>query len=155
MHDREIVICNNVKCSYSQDGGSFEGDLWWLCWPVHLFLHCEPDNAIERLILKLAFETVYRECETWTAAARVYACNRFLPYFYSVAGPGSEELLPRDLLYHSLMPETVELGVDGKICISFVGFHIGRRWSYLDVIGTICGGFSQLQDNGEDVPIIC
>ena len=153
MNNREIVICNNVICNYSEDGGSFEGDIWWLCWPVHLFLHCDPDNALERLILKLAFETVYRDSETWIVLARKYACNRFLPYFYSVAGPGSEQLLSRELLFHSLMPETVELGVDGKISISFAGFHIGRRWSYLDVCGTISGGFFRVQDNGSDIPI--
>ena len=80
MNDREIIVCNNVICNYSQDGGSFEGDIWWHCWPVHLFLHCDPDNAIERLILKLAFETVYRDSEIWTVLARKYACNRFFEY---------------------------------------------------------------------------
>lgn len=152
MNDREIVVCNNVICSYSEDRGSFEGDIWWLSWPVHLFLVCDPDNAIERLILKLVFEAIFRESETWTNAARLYACNRFLPYFYSVAGPGSERILSRNLLYHSLMPEMIELGVDGEISISFAGFHIGRRWSYLDVSGTISGGFFNAQDNGSDIP---
>ena len=118
MNDREIVVCNNVICSYSEDRGSFEGDIWWLSWPVHLFLHCDPNSAIERLILKLVFEAIFRESETWTDAARIYACNRFLPYFYSVAGPGSEKILSRTLLYHSLMPETIELDINGEIIVS-------------------------------------
>lgn len=118
MKDREIVICNNVICSYSEDNGSFEGDLWWLCWPVHLFLHCDPDDAKERLILKLAFEAVFRNSEKWTMAARTFTCDRFLPYFYSVAGPGSEKILSKEFLYHALMPETIELDIDGKIVIS-------------------------------------
>ncbi len=154
MNDRKIIVCSNVICTYSEDGGSFEGDLWWLCWPVHMFLHCDPDNAIEKLVLKLAFEAIFRERENWTVAARLYACNRFLPYFYSVAGPGSERILSRELLYHSLMPETIELSVDGKISFSFEGFHIGRRWSFLDVCGTVSGGFDSLQDNGVEVPIV-
>ena len=154
MNDRKIVVCNNVICSYSEDCGCFKGEVWWLCWPVHLFLHCDPDNAIEKVILKLAFEAIFRENETWTATARMFACNHFLPYFYSVAGPGSERILSRTLLYHSLMPETIELDVDGNISISFAGFHIGRRWSYLDVSGTVSSGFSILQDNGTNVPTI-
>lgn len=154
MGKREIIVCDNVKCIYSEDGGSFEGNIWWMCWPVHLYLHCNPDDAKEHLILKLAFETVYRENEEWTKKARIYACKRFLPYFYSVAGPGSEEVLTQEFFYHSLMPETIELGIDGRISISFCEFRIGRRPSFLDVIGTIHGGFNQLQDNGEDVPIV-
>ena len=154
MENKKIIVCDDVECTYSEDGGSFEGNIWWMCWPVHLYLHCNPDDAKERLILKLAFEAVYRENEAWTKKARTYACKRFLPYFYSVAGPGSEKVLTREFFYHSLMPETVELWIDGRISISFGEIRIGRRPSYLDVIGTIHGGFNQLQDNGEDVPIV-
>ena len=153
MENKKIIVCDDVECTYSEDGGSFEGNIWWMCWPVHLYLHCNPDDAKERLILKLAFEAVYRENEAWTKKARTYACKRFLPYFYSVAGPGSEKVLTREFFYHSLMPETVELWIDGRISISFGEIRIGRRPSYLDVIGTIHGGFNQLQDNGEDIPI--
>lgn len=154
MENKKIIVCDDVECTFSEDGGSFEGNIWWMCWPVHLYLHCNPDDAQERLLLKLAFETVYRENEVWTKKARIFACKRFLPYFYSVAGPGSEAVLTYEFLYHSLMPETFELGIDGRISLSFSEIRIGRRSSFLDVTGTIHGGFNQLQDNGVNIPLV-
>ncbi len=152
MENRKIIVCDNIECTYSEDGGSFEGNIWWMCWPVHLYLHGNPDDAKERLILKLAFEAVYRENESWTKKARIFACNRFLPYFYHVAGPGSEKVLTPEFFYHSLMPETIELGIDGRISIGFCDVRIGERSTFLDVIGTIHGGFNLLQNNGENIP---
>ncbi len=153
MGKKEIIVCDNVICTYSEDGGSFEGNIWWMCWPVHIYLHCNPDDAKERLILKLAFEAIYRENEAWTKKARKYACKRFVPYFRHVSGSTDDNL--EEILPEYLVPCAIELGADGMIVIAFQSFNIGRRASYLDVTGTVSGGFVTLQDNGVDVPIVC
>lgn len=45
-------------------------------------------------------------------------------------------------------------GADETFIIGFKGFSIGKRQSYLDVIGTPRGGFTTVQDNGVDIPVI-
>ena len=152
MEERKIVVCNNVTCTYSEDGGSFEGQITWDNSPIVLYLHCDPDDPKEQLIVKLAFETIYREKERWTREAIEFACERYIPYFRFVSG-SSDDYMEKVLPQH-LVPDSIEFGIDGIFVMAFQSFFIGRRESFLEVMGLVSGGFNRLLDNGVDVPII-
>ena len=152
MKSRKIVVCNNVICTYTGDVGSFRGEFLWDGSPAELYLHCDPDDSKEQLIVKLAFEAIFHDKDYWKKMAIDFSCTRFIPYFRHVSGSTDdnlEEMLPR-----FLVPCAIELGADGTIVIAFQSFMIGRRTSYLEVTGTIGDGFVTLQDNGIDIPIV-
>ena len=152
MEDWEIGDCNKVTCIYADDIGSFKGEFIWDDSPAELYLHCDPDDSKERLIVKLAFEAIFHEKDRWQKLAVDFASGRFIPYYRHVSGSTDDNL--EEILPKFLVPCAIELGADGVIVIALQSFKIGRRSSYLDVTGTVGGGFAILQDNGIDVPIV-
>ena len=152
MQDRKSVVCNNVTCTYTDDVGSFKGEFMWDDSPAELYLHCDPDDTKEQLIVKLVFEAIFHDKDHWKKLAIDFTCKRFIPYFRHISGSEDDNL--EEMLPKFLVPCAIELGTDGMIVIAFQSFKIGRRESYLDVTGTISGGFVTLQDNGVDVPIV-
>ena len=151
MNRREIVVCNNVTCAYSNDVGCFVGQMLWLGSPVTLYLQCNPDEPLDQLIVKLAFDAIYHERWYWTSEAIRFACKHFIPYFRFVSG--SRDDLMEEVLPKHLIPSTIEFGIDGILGISFQDFWIGKKQSFLFASGPIGFGFCTLQENGEDVPI--
>ncbi len=151
MRSREIKICGDCICEYSIDAGCFIGEIEWCegC-NVELFLMCSPNKPADMLIIKLAFETLYREREFWTAEAIRYACARFIPYFRQVSG--SEEDLMDEVLPHYLIPCSIEFGIDGSFAFAFESFSIGSRQSDLIVNGQMGRGFTNLKDGGNVIP---
>lgn len=152
MTVRKIVVCNNVICSYSDDAGSFRGQIMWDNSPIDLYLNCDPDDLKEQLIVKFAFEAVFHDKERWLKSAVDIACKRFIPYFRSAVGFSNDNM--EEVLPQFLEPGFIELGIDGEIIIGFKGFYIGKRESNLDAIGTIGEGFKTLQDNGVTIPLV-
>ena len=152
MFIQEITVCNSVKCKYDADIGSYKGEIQWFDDPVDLYLHFNPEDKVEALMVKLAFEAVYHEKELWTEKAVKFACDVFIPFFYHVAGEGAELVLTREELRRFLALSDIEINEDGELHMSFHPFAIGRRLSFLDIRGTIGGGFVELQDNGVTVP---
>lgn len=152
MIHRKIVVCNNVICTYSNEIGCFVGRMCWLGTPITLYLRCDPNDTIEQLIVKLAFDALYHERDYWTSEAIDFACKLFIPYFRFVSG-SRDDLLDKVLPKH-LIPLAIEFGIDGVLGVSFQDFWIGRKRSNLFVSGPVASGFCKLQENGEEIPII-
>ncbi|MBR5973577.1 MAG: hypothetical protein IK020_00165 [Clostridiales bacterium] len=153
MDCHEIIVCDDVKCIYSEDAGGYEGEIDWLDGKrIRLFLACDPEAAGEPVVMKFFFEQIYREREKWTKKAVKFACDRFIPYYLNKAGFAEKCVLKRSVLKAFLVPETLELQDDGLMHISFKCFSFGKTMHFLDVAGTVASGFVRLQDNGEDIP---
>ena len=150
MKHRSIVVCNNVICTYSDDVGCFVGHMLWLGAPVTLYLRCDPDEPIDQLIVKLAFDAIHRDRKHWTYEAIDFACKHFIPYFRFISGSKDDRMY--EVLPEYLIPATIEFGIDGVIGMSFQDFWIGKKQSYLFVCGPVGIGFCSLQENGEDIP---
>ena len=151
MDDFEIKLFNDTICTYSPDAGCFKGTIEWYegCF-VELFLLCSPYKPTDMLLIKLAFESLYREREVWTRDASNFSCDRFIPYFHHVVG--SDDDLMDDMLQKLLIPWSVEFGIDGSYALAFESFSIGERQSNLIVIGQMGRGFTNLKDGGDNVP---
>ena len=150
MERRKIIVCNNVTCKYSIDVGCFVGHMVWLGAPVTLYLRCDPDEPLDQLIVKLAFDALYHERDYWTSEAVDFACKHFIPYFRFVSG--SRDDLMEEVLPKCLIPAAIEFGSDGVLGVSFQDFLIGKKQSNLFVSGPVGLGFCNLQENGEDIP---
>lgn len=153
MKDKEINICGKYTCKYSIDAGCFLGRIeWYEGCLVELFLLCSPCKPTDMLLIKLAFETLYRERDVWTRNAINYACDRFIPYFHHVVG--SDDDLMEDMLQNILIPCSIEFAIDGSFALAFESFSIGNRQSDLIVNGQLGRGFTNLKDGGEIVPFV-
>lgn len=151
MRDREITVCDDSICRYSIDAGCFIGEIEWLddCF-CELFLICSPYKPIDMLLVKLGFETLYRERESLTEKAIEYACSRFIPYFRYVSG--STDDLMEEVLPKHLIPCSIEFGINGAYAISFQSFYIGTVESNLIVNGQMGRGFLNLKDGCKVIP---
>ncbi|MBO4687558.1 MAG: hypothetical protein J5636_03520 [Clostridiales bacterium] len=153
MGCREIIVCDDVKCIYSEDAGGYEGEIDWMDGlRIRVFLACDPDEAGEPVVMKYFFEQIYRDREMWTKKAQTFACDRFLPFYLNKAGYIAKAVLKKSVLKALLIPEALELQDDGVMHISFRCFSLGAKMHFLDVAGTVATGFTLLQDNGEDIP---
>ncbi len=153
MGGSKIVVCDDCVCTFSKDVGCFSGFINWdgehVC---ELYLHCNPADWQERLLIKLGFESIYREREYWTEEAKRVACNRFIPYFRQITR--SKDDLMDVLLSQYLVPCAIEFGIDGKLGIGFQSFYIGVRQSDLYVSGRIGFGLTSVKDGCYEIPVV-
>lgn len=153
MKEREIVVCRNYKCLYSDDIGCFAGYIPWGTGDYCvLYLHCNPVDPVERVIVKLGFDAIYHDKYYWTALAICFACQRFIPYFRNITG--SEDDLLEEVLPQHLVPCAIDFGIDGTLEIGFQSFLIGSRQSDLFVSGKVGFGFTSVKDGRNEIPIV-
>ena len=149
---REIIVCDDVKCIYSDDAGGYEGVIRWLNGQdIRLFLTCDPEKPGDTVVMKFFFENFYREREAWTKLAVRFACDRFVPYMRKTGGFAMKHALRKEFVEKMLVPGDLELDVDGTVHMSFKCFALGNKMHFLDVAGTTGTGFTVLQDNGDDI----
>ena len=153
MKEREIVVCRRYKCLYSDDIACFAGHIPWgedeYCV---LYLHCNPADPVERIIVQLGFDAIYHDRYYWTALAIWFACQRFIPYFRNITG--SEDDLLEEVLPQHLVPCSIEFGIDGALEIGFQSFFIGKRQSDLYVSGKVGAGFTSVKDGCYEIPVV-
>lgn len=153
MSNQDITVCGDCVCRFTRNVGCFSGFINWdgkhVC---DLYLHCHPADRQGRLLIKLAFEAIYREREYWTEKAKHVACDRFIPYFRHVTR--SKDDLLEEVLPKYLVPCAIELGIDGKLVIGFQSFYIGSRQSDLFVSGRVGVGFTSVKDGCYEIPVV-
>ena len=117
-----------------------------------LYLHCNPADPVEKLIVQLGFDAIYHNQRYWTALAIWFACQRFIPYFRNITG--SEDDLLEEVLPQHLVPCSIEFGIDGALEIGFQSFFIGKRQSDLYVSGKVGAGFTSVKDGCYEIPVV-
>ncbi len=153
MKDREIVVCGNYKCLYYDDIGCFAGYIHWRVGEYCvLYLHCNPADLVDKLIVQLGFDAIYHDRYYWTALAIWFTCQRFIPYFRNITG--SEDDLLEEVLPQHLVPCAIQFGIDGTLEVGFQSFFIGNRQSDLFVSGKVGYGFTSVKDGCYEIPIV-
>ena len=153
MDIRKISICDIFTCTYTDDVGAYKGVIQWTGGHTcELFLHCNPDDPIERFLVQIGFEAIFKDRYYWTRIAILYACNRFVPYFHHIVGSDDDSM--EDMLPNLLIPSAIEFGINGKLVIGFQSFLIGSRQSDLYVSGKVGTGFTSVKDGGYEIPFV-
>ena len=150
---KEILLNNNIRCVYnSRDEIYFANFYIEDMVPVKLVLKCNPEDPTDVIAMKYMADTFFDKLPHWTNYAQEFACKRFLPYFYSIAGKGSEAILDNKKLRDMLILSNITMNREGYFTMAFKPFSIGSRISILWAFGTLKDGFTQLCDQENIVP---
>lgn len=150
---QEINLYNHIKCVYNSANEIYMANFYIEDWvPVKLVLKCNPEDSTEVIAMKYMADTFFEKLPHWTNYAKEFACKRFLPYFYSVAGKGSETILDNTKLRDMLVLSNISMTREGFFTMAFKPFSIGERVSILWTYGTLKDGFTELCDQEKIVP---
>lgn len=150
---QEICLCNNVRCAYSSKNEVYQAVFYLEDWTeIKLALKCDPENSAEVFATKFIADTFFEELPHWTKYAQEFTIRRFLPYFYRVAGLGSETILDKKSLSSKLVLSRITMNSQGKLTMAFKPFSIGKKTSVLWVFGTLRDGFEELCDQTVIIP---
>ena len=153
MDDTKIVVCEDCVCTFTRDVGCFSGFINWTGENVcDLYLHCNPADPVEKLIVQLGFDAIDHNRYYWTALAIWCTCQRCIPYFRNITG--SEDDLLEEVLPQHLVPCAIEFDVDGSFGVGFQSFYIGNRKSDLFVRGKVGFGFTSVKDGCFEIPVV-
>ncbi len=150
---QEISLYNNVKCVYNDKNEVYQAVFYLKNWTeVRLALQCDPENPASVFAMKFIADTFFEDLDHWTQYAQEFVIRRFLPYFYRVAGEGSEIVLDKKRLKSMLILSRITINSEGKLTMAFKPFSIGKRTSVLWVYGNMKEGFTELCDQMEIIP---
>lgn len=150
---QEIILYNNMKCAYSCEKEVYQAVFYLKDWTeVKLALKCDPENPAEVFATKLVADTFFEKLPHWTEYAQEFTIRRFLPYFYRVAGVGSETFLDKKSLNSKLVLSRITMNSKGNLTMAFKPFSIGKRTSVLWVFGSLRDGFEEVCDQTEIIP---
>lgn len=152
---QEINLYNHIKCVYNSANEIYMANFYIEDWvPVKLVLKCNPEDSTEVIAMKYMADNFFEKLPNWTKYAQEFTCRRFLPYFYSIAGKGSEAILDDKKLKDMLILSNISINSEGYFTMAFKPFSIGTRISILWAFGTLKDGFSELCDQESVIPKI-
>ena len=155
MSGREIILNNHIKCVYDSKDKIYKTNFYIGDYvPVKIVLKCNPEDPGEVFAMKCTADNFFEKIPDWTKYAQEFTCRRFLPYFYSIAGKGSEVILDDKKLKDMLILSNISINSEGYFTMAFKPFSIGTRISILWAFGTLKDGFSELCDQESVIPKI-